>query len=216
MISTCSAFCARAAGGFPGAPATMNLPRSRPRRSRGLSASMRRHSEQDSPCGDQRPRAARSRAGRSGPFRRPDPTVRRPRRAPAARRRRRGYARRGCASSPLRRGPGRSAPARRSAGARRAVRAWSAWAEKPLMVWMRARTGISSPKRSTCLAPSMMLRASVPPAAKPTNTMLDSGAPEIVLEMMAHAPAGAHARAGHDDRAAADTVERHGICAARA
>jgi hypothetical protein len=44
-----------------------------------------------------------------------------------------------------------------------------------LIVCTRARTGTSSPKMDTRSAPSMMRRASVPCAAKPTKTMLAAG-----------------------------------------
>ena len=40
------------------------------------------------------------------------------------------------------------------------------------MVWIWARTGISSPNRCTVLAPSTSRRARVPPAAKPTRITL--------------------------------------------
>lgn len=36
-------------------------------------------------------------------------------------------------------------------------------------------------------------------------------ATEVVLEVVAHAAAGAHARAGHDDGSAMDTVDRNGL-----
>ncbi|MNV87224.1 hypothetical protein D3C71_1813320 [compost metagenome] len=40
-------------------------------------------------------------------------------------------------------------------------------------------------------------------------------APEVVLEMMGDAPAGAHAAAGDDDGAALDPVDRHGFVRGR-
>ena len=55
---------------------------------------------------------------------------------------------------------------------------------------------MSSPKITTCRAPSMIWRARVPFAAKPTKITLDSGRAEIVPQMMANPPARAHARAG--------------------
>src|ERR1700730_1163690 len=76
---------------------------------------------------------------------------------------------------------------------------------------MRARTGISSPKMFTLFGAVDNLARKSPNGCVADEHDARILPTEIVLEVVAHAAAGAHARAGHDDGPAMDTVDRDGL-----
>lgn len=75
------------------------------------------------------------------------------------------------------------------------------------MVRMRAWTLISSPWTRTRCAPSRMSAPSVAGAWYPTKSTVES-VPQMILEMMFHAPGVTHAGTGEDNAAAMDPADR--------
>ena len=79
--------------------------------------------------------------------------------------------------------------------------AWSAWAEKPLIVKTDALTAISSPRTFTNLGSVNDFSAERSFALKSDKDDTALLSPEIVLKMMLYPAAFAHAASGNDDNA---------------